>query len=579
MSGTTADHGTGMLSALKQRWRFTIGVKLMVGFPVVLAVFALVGVLSYRNVSDLESNAAQVSHTHEVLEEVEAVLSALVNIETGMRGFVATGVDEFLEPYESGLKSLGEHFTNGRELTLDNPVQTQRWDELDSKLDSILEETNRIIDIRRTEGAEAGSAAVAEGLGKAMMDDIRISLDALAGEERDLLVVRSEATTNSVSATKSIIAVGLLVACLIVVVVSLFLRRSIALPLRRTAERARQVSVGALSVEPLALSRDDELGDLANSFDGLSEMVGQMGTQAKTIADGQLSSPLLDARLPGEVGDAFGVMIDTLKTLVEMLKSSATQLGDAAGQLTDVSASMGSSAERTSTQATSASATGSEVSSSVATVAAAVEEMDASISEVARNASEASSVASGAVDVAKHTSAKIAKLGESSREIGNVINVINSIAEQTNLLALNATIEAARAGESGKGFAVVANEVKELANQTAVATEEISQRINAIQADTSGAVDANEQISETIARINEISTNIAASVEEQSLTTTEIGRSVEEAATGSVDIAGTITDVAEAAEQTRQATDDTKAAADQMTRMASDLNQLVDNYS
>ncbi|MCP4963376.1 MAG: HAMP domain-containing protein [Actinomycetia bacterium] len=573
------DPETGLISGLKSRWRLTIGMKLLVGFPIVLGVFLIVGVLSYRNVTQLDSNASQVAHTHKVLGEVEGVLGSLVNIETGMRGFVVTGTDDFLEPYNGGVMSLGEHFSAGRELTLDNPAQTQRWDELDVKLTAILAETDRIIELRRSEGTEAASAAVVEGLGKAIMDDIRISLDALAGEESGLLAERSEATANSVASTKSLIVGGLIAAVIIVVAVGLFLNRSIAAPLRRTSERARQVSVGALSVEPLALSRDDELGDLATSFDGLVAMVGHMGKQAKTIADGDLSSPLLDTRLPGEIGDAFGVMVDTVKSLVEELKASSNQLAAAAEELSAVSTTMGSSAERTSTQAASASATGNQVSSSVATVAAAVEEMDASIREVARNATEASTVASGAVDVARNTSTKIAKLGESSREIGNVIDVINSIAEQTNLLALNATIEAARAGESGKGFAVVANEVKELANQTAVATEEISQRINAIQADTSGAVDANEQISETIARINEISTNIATSVEEQSETTAEIGRSVEEAANGSVDIAGTITEVAEAAEQTRQATEDTKAAADEMTRMASSLNQLVNNYN
>ena len=89
----------------------------------------------------------------------------------------------------------------------------------------------------------------------------------------------------------------------------------------------------------------------------------------------------------------------------------------------------------------------------------------------------------------------MAKLGESSAEIGNVVKVITSIAEQTNLLALNATIEAARAGEAGKGFAVVANEVKELAQETAKATEDIARRVLAIQGDTTAAVAAIEEIS------------------------------------------------------------------------------------
>ena len=131
-----------------------------------------------------------------------------------------------------------------------------------------------------------------------------------------------------------------------------------------------------------------------------------------------------------------------------------------------------------------------------------------------------------------------------------MIKVITSIAQQTNLLALNATIEAARAGEAGKGFAVVANEVKELAKETAKATEDISRKIEAIQTDTKGAVEAIGQIGKMIIQINDIQNTIASAVEEQSATTNEISRNLAEAARGSTEIAQNITGVAEAARST-----------------------------
>ncbi len=158
--------------------------------------------------------------------------------------------------------------------------------------------------------------------------------------------------------------------------------------------------------------------------------------------------------------------------------------------------------------------------------------MSASIREIAQNANEAARVAAGAVTEAEATNQTIARLGESSKEIGDVVKVISAIAGQTNLLALNATIEAARAGEAGKGFAVVADEVKELARETARATEDIARRVEAIQADTGGAVAAIGRIGEVIGQINDYQLTIASAVEEQTATTNEMSRSVAEAAAG-----------------------------------------------
>ena len=196
------------------------------------------------------------------------------------------------------------------------------------------------------------------------------------------------------------------------------------------------------------------------------------------------------------------------------------------------------------------SAASEEVSKTAQAVATAVDQMNASIREIAKNAAEAAKVAATAVGVADTTNSSIAKLGESSAEIGKVIKVITSIAQQTNLLALNATIEAARAGEAGKGFAVVANEVKELAKETAKATEDISQKIEAIQADTNGAVTAIREISEIINRIADIQTTIASAVEEQTATTNEMNRNVAEAASGTRDITSAIGGLAAGTQET-----------------------------
>jgi methyl-accepting chemotaxis protein len=280
----------------------------------------------------------------------------------------------------------------------------------------------------------------------------------------------------------------------------------------------------------------------------------------------------------GMVGNALAKLLSDLRANIALIATNATNLGSSAEELTAVSNEMSANAEETSAQANVVSAAAEEVSKNVQTVATGVEEMGASIREIAGNASQAAKVAQEAVKVAQATNQTIAKLGESSQEIGKVIKVITSIAEQTNLLALNATIEAARAGEAGKGFAVVANEVKELAKETAKATEEISQKIEAIQGDTAGAVQAIQQISQVISQINDIAATIASAVEEQSATTSEIGRNVAEAAKGSSEIAQNITSVATAAQHTTQGASQTQQAAAQLTRMASELQQIVRRF-
>jgi methyl-accepting chemotaxis protein len=219
------------------------------------------------------------------------------------------------------------------------------------------------------------------------------------------------------------------------------------------------------------------------------------------------------------------------------------------------------------------------VSRNLTVVATSSEEMLASIREIAKSSNEAARMAKNAVVVADSTNKTVQKLGDASIEIGNVIKVITSIAEQTNLLALNATIEAARAGDAGKGFAVVANEVKELAKETAKATEDISRKIEAIQAETQGAVQAIGQISALIGQIDSVSNTIASAVEEQTATTNEIGRNLAEAVKGSSEIAQNITGVATAAQSTTAGASDTQRAAKALSEMASQLQTLVSRFT
>ncbi|WP_110208236.1 methyl-accepting chemotaxis protein [Nocardioides daejeonensis] len=300
----------------------------------------------------------------------------------------------------------------------------------------------------------------------------------------------------------------------------------------------------------------------------------------KAAAEGDFTRELLvsGSDAIGQLAGGLSELLATLRGSMGEIGHTADSLAVAAEQLTILSQGMGEGATQTSDRAASASSASVEVSASIQTVATAAEEMTASIREIAKNATEAATVATSAVTVAGAAQETVASLGESSAEIGQVIKVITSIAQQTNLLALNATIEAARAGDAGKGFAVVANEVKELAKETAKATDDIGQKIEAIQTDTQGAVSAISEIADVIGRINDIQTSIASAVEEQTATTNEIARSVTEAATGANGIASDVTQVAGAADDTRQGAQNTLQSATDLAAMAAELKALVARF-
>ncbi len=261
--------------------------------------------------------------------------------------------------------------------------------------------------------------------------------------------------------------------------------------------------------------------------------------------------------------------------LVNTLEETSSQLAAAADELSATATNLSKNAELTAGQSMQASSNTEEVSKGVQTVATNTEEMAASIKEIARNSSEAASISKDTLKKAQETNKSISQLGISSQEIGNVIKVISSIAQQTNLLALNATIEAARAGDAGKGFAVVANEVKELAKQTAKATEDITNRIGAIQKDSSSAVDAIGTIATVIEKLNSISMTIAASIEEQTATTNEVARVVKESNRGVEGIAEVVKSVSDAAKQSSSGASQTLDAARNLAMLAERLKQLV----
>ncbi|MCZ2846459.1 methyl-accepting chemotaxis protein [Modestobacter sp. VKM Ac-2978] len=368
------------------------------------------------------------------------------------------------------------------------------------------------------------------------------AIDALAAAS-DAQIAATEATVqearDAYAAARTLTLLGVAIGFAISVALAVLVARSVTRPVDRIREVLAQVTAGDLRVRAGATG-GAELGQVAESLDET---------------------------------------LDALSGVLSLVNDSAGRLATASLQLNAGAESMAQNARTAAGQADVVVASAGEVASSVDTVSTGSQQMEAAIREISQNASEASRVAGQAVNVAENTTRTVGKLGDSSQEIATVVKLINGIAEQTNLLALNATIEAARAGEAGKGFAVVASEVKELAQETARATEDISRRVEAIQADTAGAVDAIGEISNVIGQINDFQATIAAAVEEQTATTNEMNRNVAEAAGSSRSIATAITGLAAGTAETNQRVEDAQRSAVELARMSDELQDAVSRFT
>jgi methyl-accepting chemotaxis protein len=376
----------------------------------------------------------------------------------------------------------------------------------------------------------------------------------------------AEAATRESIRTWMMIALAL--AAVVVCGLSFLIGRSISGAISAMVGAMSRLAGGDLKVGIPGIGRKDEIGEMAGAVEVFkNNMVEAERLRAEQTEAEHRQAERRKADMRG-LADAFEGAVGEI---VETVSSAATELEASANTLTKA-------AERSQQLATAVAAASEEASTNVQSVSSASEEMTSSINEISRQVQESSRVAGEAVDQAQNTNHRVSELSKAASRIGDVVELINTIAGQTNLLALNATIEAARAGEAGRGFAVVASEVKALAEQTAKATGEISQQISGIQAATGDSVVAIKEISDTIGRMSEISSTIAAAVEEQGAATQEISRNIMNAAQGTAQVSGNIADVERGAGETGSASAQVHSAAQSLSSESNRLKLEVTKF-
>lgn len=376
---------------------------------------------------------------------------------------------------------------------------------------------------------------------------------------------RAEAVIDGTTTVQEV-AGGL--ATLFGLIVAFLIARSIVGPLTSMTRAMGLLAGGNLAVEIPGRGKTDEIGDMAKAIEVFKTNMldtERLRHEQSEIEARQAETRKADmVRLADQFEQAVGEIVDTVSSASSELEASAGTLTSTAQRAQDLSTEVASASQ--------------EATANVHAVAAATEELSSSVTEIARQVQESARIANEAVGQASRTNQRVGELSKAAARIGDVVELISTIAGQTNLLALNATIEAARAGEAGRGFAVVASEVKALAEQTAKATGEIAQQVSGIQAATEESVGSIREISGTIERLSEISSAVAAAVEEQGAATQDISRNVQQAAHGTQRVSTNIGDVQRGASETGSASSQVLSAARSLSSDSNRLKQEVAKF-
>ena len=607
---------------MKLKWKLTSG------FSLPLLLLIIIASTVNLSLSKLLELNGWVNHTHEVIELGNDVTSSLVNMETGLRGYLITGNKDFLEPYNDGKEQFQKLIDAGRKKVSDNPDAVGKLTKVE-RLKQEWQNNHVSVAMRIRQDVNDGKAPatdivtfIEKAIGKTYMDKMRAQLNDFIGAEAVLIKVRADEQQATADLTSSITTFGTIIALLLGAAASILIIRNMGQLIggepTYAIEVASRIADGDLEAEVETNPSDTHSllhamkvmrENLLNRAQSDQALVTEIATIISSANDGDLSQRLetesktgifkglsedLNTLMNsievfiGDVGHVFEAMSggDLTQSISSEYRGEfnriKTNANNSVNKLSEVLTKIQTSSRSVETSSTEVAQGSDDLSrrtesqaSSLEETASSMEEITATVKQTSENATQSNVLANDAKskaqqggEVVQGAVIAMSEILDSSNKINDIIGVIDEIAFQTNLLALNAAVEAARAGEQGRGFAVVAGEVRTLSQRSAAAAKEIKDLIR-------DSVNKVESGSALVNQSGQMLTEIVQAVDNVSNMINDVNNAAKEQNSGINQINQAITQMDEMTQQNAALVEESSAASRAMSEEARNMNNMI----